>query len=154
MKTGWWDAPLALWDLTEAISIHSFTYFQATDQGRFLLKRPRNSPPNRRKLTYLSFTTWLSSTNQNPTTIQACNRRNDKAFQLTDIFPFTSQCPREYTRFFHNYHYLIFYHPNGKTLFELFASPYIIHYIHEYHHPWHPVVESQYLHFPSAIHLI
>ena len=50
---------------------------------------------------------------------------------------------------------VIFYYPNGKTLFKLFASPYIIpHHIHEYHHPWPPVLKSLYFHIPSAIHLI
>ena len=77
-----------------------------------------------------------------------------KAFQLTDIFPFTSQCPHNYVHFFQNYCYLIFYYPNSKTLFKLFASPYIIHHIHEYHHPWPLVSESQDLHFLLAIHLM
>ena len=44
-----------------------------------------------------ALTKGLSSNNQNPTIIQACNRRNHEAFQLTDIFPFTSQCPQDHT---------------------------------------------------------
>ena len=48
----------------------------------------------------------------------------------------------------------IFYYHSGKILFDLFVSPYIIHHIHEYQHPWPQVSESQHLYFPSAIHLI
>ena len=109
--------------------------FESKDQGRFLLKRPRTSPSNRRKLICLSFTTWIPSTNQNRIIIQVCNRRNNEAFQLTHMFHFTSQRPRDYTRFFHNYRYLFFHYPYGKTLFELFVSPYSIHHIHD---PWIP----------------
>ena len=100
---------------------------------RLFLKRPRTYLSNRRKLIRLYFPTWLSPTNQYSIIIQACNPRNHETFQLTDIFPFTYQCPSDYTRFFHNHHYLyFFYYHNGKIRFELFASPYIIHHIHEY----------------------
>ena len=67
-----------------------FFSFWSADQGRAFLKQPRTSPPNRRKLIHLSFITWLSSTNQSLIIIWACNRWNHEAFQLTDIFPFTS----------------------------------------------------------------
>ena len=74
-------------------------FFGSADQGRFFLKWPRTSLSNWRILIHLSLTTGLSSTNQNPTIIQACNRRNHEGFQLTDIFPLTIQCPHVYTRF-------------------------------------------------------
>ena len=93
------------------ISKQFWPFFGSADQGFFLLKWPWTSPPNRRKPNHLSFTTWLSSTNQNLTIFQACNCRNHKAFQLTVIFPFSSQCPHDYTRFFYIYCYLIFYYP-------------------------------------------
>ena len=67
-----------------------FDFFRYVDQRLFLLKRPRTCLSNRRKLIQLSFAMWLSPTNQKPVIIQACNRRNHEAFQLTDIFPFTN----------------------------------------------------------------
>ena len=124
------------------------TFFGSADQGRFLLKRPRTSPSNRRKPIHLFLTTALSSVNQNPTIIQACNRRNHEGFQLTDIFPFTTQCPHDYTRLLLQSLHLILYYPDGKKLFKLFASPYNIYHTHKYHHPWPPVLEFQCLHFP------
>ena len=121
-----------------------FGFFLYADQRLFLLKRSRTYLSNRRKLILLSFATWLSPTNQNPVIIQAFNRRNHEAFQLTEIFPFTNQCPRNYTCFFDNrcYTHIIFYHHYGKTSFKVFASPYIIRHVHEYRHPWSPVSES------------
>ena len=127
------------------IHSHRFTYFQpvlaffgSADQGLALLKQPRTSSPNWRKPIQLSFTTLFFSTNQNVKIIQACNRKNHKGFQLNDIFPLTSQCPDNYTRFFHNpitqshsaivmvRHYLSYLLLH--TLFiKLLASPYIIH---------------------------
>ena len=91
-------------------------------------------------------------TNQNPIIIQACNLKNHEA--LSDIFPFTSQSPRDYTISSTTSVIQIFYYPNGNILFGLFAFPYIIHRIHKYRHPWSLFFESWYLHFPSAIHLI
>ena len=86
----------------------NFGLFWYADQRPFLLKRPRSRLSNWRKLILLSFSTWLSLTNQNSITIQAWNRRNHEPFQLTDIFPFTNQWPRTYTHFFYNHRYLCF----------------------------------------------
>ena len=76
---------------TSGAPAHQLTYFQAilaffgcTDQGRFLLKWPRTSPSNRRKLIHLFLTTGFSSINQNLTIIQAYNSRNHEGFRFTD----------------------------------------------------------------------
>ena len=76
---------------TSRAPAHQLTYFQAilaffgcTDQGRFLLKRPRTSPSNRRKLIHLFFTTGFSSVNQNLTIVLAHNNRNHEGFRFTD----------------------------------------------------------------------
>ena len=45
-------------------------------------------------------TTGLCSTNQYLTIIPACYCRNHEGFQLTDIFPFTSEYPQDHARFF------------------------------------------------------
>ena len=97
-------------------SSHPFTYFQSNfglflicGPGTFVTKTTTNlsaqlektNPPVRYHVT-------LFDQLKNHTVIQACNRRNHETFQLTDIFFFTSQYPRDYTRFFHNYRYLNF----------------------------------------------
>ena len=60
------------------------------------MQQPRTFPSKRIKPIRLSFTTWLSSTNQDPIIIQAYNPSDHNAFQL-NIFPFTNLHPRDHT---------------------------------------------------------
>ena len=96
------------------ISKQFWLFLGSHDQGRLLLKQPQTSPSNQRTLIQLSLTTEISSTNQNPSIIQACNRRNHKGFQLTNIFPFIVLT--RLSMFLLQSLYLNFYYANGKTL--------------------------------------
>ena len=96
------------WPHTRSLISKRFWFFGSAEHWHFFLKWPRSTPPDQIKLIFLSFTTWLSSTNQHSIAIQECNRKNHEELQLTDIFPFTSHCPRNCTCFLHNYLYSSF----------------------------------------------
>ena len=79
--------------------------------------------------------------------IQACNRRNHEAFQLTDIFPFTNHSPRDYTHFFHNHRYTYF---STFTLSQWCDTVWVFCFsIHYSSHPWIPPSLVPYFRIPA-----